>query len=731
MNIRYISLLITCALMTRLYSAKAQCPDTLACPATSTFFICDAGENDPGLWKSPLFRNVVFNVIDLHEASVNLSIKVADSCRDVRVAGFELWLDVNGDSIQETVVTPRNILSGGRIMFNNATKTNFIGGDTLLFDARALKPGFEFRFEQKNTYRNDSLIAQLGFNNPGQALNLAKIPTGIHRMVWYLTRGEQMITCEQRYLVRECIPPRIRCRDTLVRALPNRPDPSVTLRIADLLREVSDNLSPVARIRTAIRIVGDGTGFPRNAAGLPQDSVTLTCVHRDSALVEIWALDLAENADSCRTWVHLRDNNRQCPVRRTIFDLCAKTETGQSIYPVFYSMPAPFGSGKPAVEIGRSDTTGCLRIDISRPPVSEGASYRPRRTDNVLNGVTSFDLVQISRHILGIEALPNIYKMIAADINESGSITTFDIVQGRRLILGIDTVLESGQSWRFVRKNQTFPDANNPFSIGLQSEVRQEDLWGPSDGLFTGIKIGDVNNSATPNAQPAAVPRSTTYCSLPDVDLSAGQTMDIAIAPVDAAQWLSFQFALQYDPTQLVIERIQPGQLAALNGDNFAQPKPGRLTASWFNAEAQSVAAGQPLASLRIRALAPLRLREALRAAPQQMSAEVADETRTLQQIQWLYRAPSDKQGEGWAVYAPYPNPTTVGLRIPVQAPVAASLRLLIVDELGRQMHAETFDLAPGLQWLEAPASALPVSGVYRWRVEGSDWSRSGSVVRQ
>lgn len=42
----------------------------------------------------------------------------------------------------------------------------------------------------------------------------------------------------------------------------------------------------------------------------------------------------------------------------------------------------------------------------------------PERDDNHLNGVTTYDLVLISRHILGLEPLNTPYKMIAADVNE-------------------------------------------------------------------------------------------------------------------------------------------------------------------------------------------------------------------------------------------------------------------------------------------------------------------------
>ena len=47
----------------------------------------------------------------------------------------------------------------------------------------------------------------------------------------------------------------------------------------------------------------------------------------------------------------------------------------------------------------------------------------PKRNDNPWNGVSTFDLVMMSRHILGLESLDSPYKMIAADVNNSGTIT--------------------------------------------------------------------------------------------------------------------------------------------------------------------------------------------------------------------------------------------------------------------------------------------------------------------
>jgi len=83
-----------------------------------------------------------------------------------------------------------------------------------------------------------------------------------------------------------------------------------------------------------------------------------------------------------------------------------------------------------------------------------------------LNGVTTYDLVLISRHILGWEPFASPYNMIAADANKSGSITTMDILELRKLILGIYDELPNNTSWRFVDKSFVFSNPFNPFFPG-------------------------------------------------------------------------------------------------------------------------------------------------------------------------------------------------------------------------------------------------------------------------
>ncbi len=77
----------------------------------------------------------------------------------------------------------------------------------------------------------------------------------------------------------------------------------------------------------------------------------------------------------------------------------------------------------------------------------------PSRNWDWLNGVTTFDLVKINSHILGIEPLVTYNRLIAADANLSGLVTTADLVAVKNLILGNTTNIVANpaiESWQFI-----------------------------------------------------------------------------------------------------------------------------------------------------------------------------------------------------------------------------------------------------------------------------------------
>ncbi|KAA3632169.1 MAG: hypothetical protein DWQ02_15160 [Bacteroidetes bacterium] len=116
---------------------------------------------------------------------------------------------------------------------------------------------------------------------------------------------------------------------------------------------------------------------------------------------------------------------------------------------------------------------------------------------NHTNGVSTFDAILIQKHILGIQPLDSPYKMIAADVNNSGSISISDVIQLRKLILGNLEALPDNSSWRFIDASYVFPNPSSPWVVPFPEEIKINNISEDEFHLnFIGIKIGDVNGSA-------------------------------------------------------------------------------------------------------------------------------------------------------------------------------------------------------------------------------------------
>jgi hypothetical protein len=142
-----------------------------------------------------------------------------------------------------------------------------------------------------------------------------------------------------------------------------------------------------------------------------------------------------------------------------------------------------------------TDTLG--NFTFANIPAGGNYTLAPLRDTNDLNGVTTFDLLLISKHILALAPLDSPWKIIAADGNKNNSVTTFDIVEGRKVILGINSAFPANTSWRFFPASSIFPNPANPFANMPPESISISNLQNNVTGAnFWGVKIGDTNNSA-------------------------------------------------------------------------------------------------------------------------------------------------------------------------------------------------------------------------------------------
>ena len=129
--------------------------------------------------------------------------------------------------------------------------------------------------------------------------------------------------------------------------------------------------------------------------------------------------------------------------------------------------------------------------------VASGGDYVVRiDKDDTASGLSSADQIKIGRHKVGLEPFDTIYKIIAGDVNDSGSLTSGDQIKIGRFKVGLDASLTSGV-WKFFSSDAVL-DAINYLTTGL-SRVYANLAADAPDQDFVGVKMGDVNNSWTSN----------------------------------------------------------------------------------------------------------------------------------------------------------------------------------------------------------------------------------------
>jgi len=239
-----------------------------------------------------------------------------------------------------------------------------------------------------------------------------------------------------------------------------------------------------------------------------------------------------------------------------------------------------------------------------------GGSYdiRPEKNDDYLNGVSTFDLVIIQRHILGSESLDSPYKRIAADANNSHNITALDLIELRKLILGIYDELPTNDSWRFVSVDHTFADRDNPWVSDWPESYEIYELNTDMEIDFVGVKIGDVNGSAAVNLNGTNIEsrnRNELKFNVEALQLKKGERATVALTAENYNDIVGWQTTLSYDPAQLKLVDFGKGGLN-INSDihtNLSQSESGSVAISYVPELAETLTDGQLLFTVEVEAI--------------------------------------------------------------------------------------------------------------------------------
>lgn len=407
-----------------------------------------------------------------------------------------------------------------------------------------------------------------------------------------------------------------------------------------------------------------------------QTSLVFTCNDMPSVAVEIYSWDNAGNPyqvqldgtqggpnfDKCQTYILVQNN---------LEIACAESATIAGRISTGVGVPLP----GPAVrlsgpEVPEQQTQAGAGGVYELRNVQTGYDYTitPHWNEHPLNGVTTFDLILITKHILGLTQLDSPTKLLAADINNSETITTLDLISLRRLILGIDDAFTHNTSWRFLDADFDFPNAENPWMTLLPEAVSLNNLNSVEAGSvdFLGYKVGDVNNSVISQTlglrQIEIRDDRQVQIVLPDEHLTKGSQVSIPVSLSNTEAVAGFQFSLQWDTNHLEYEGVQGGLLGQGNwGVRFVED--GQLTASWNSPDGKLLAPSD-------RELALM-----------EVSFRVVKEGLAREVFTWGHFTPAEAYSEADEV---------LGIRLEFAAPVFPALATQLVGNYPNPFRTET-----------------------------------------
>lgn len=451
-----------------------------------------------------------------------------------------------------------------------------------------------------------------------------------------------------------------------------------------------------------------------------KDNVSFFCCDvNETILVIMRVYDYFGNFNDCSVSVVVQDNLNLCPPVVSTLNGSIQTENGVAIEGVSVNTVSN------GINLGTFLTTSTGNFTINNLNVSQKVSTYATRNDDAQNGVTTYDIALISRHILDIQPLPTTYKMIAADVNKDGEVNALDMLLMRRLVLHIIPNFPNNTAWRFIDKNYTFAHPTDPFSENFPEVIATNIFKGTNIANFVGVKIGDLNNSVIANNDlNALVTRGVNSnfelkITTPDKNLKAGETIDIVLH-TDNLTAQGFQFTLN-TIKDLEIRAVSKAGYSSKDFDisdtNFGLFE-NALTVSWNGKQTNSAT---DIITVTVRAKNNMHLSEALSIGSNITPIEAFDVDGKIGKVVLAILKDNSTPNTAhnyFKLYQNAPNPfdseTNIGFDLSDDTPI----KLTITNAQGQVIKVFEKKGVRGYNTINLNKSDIGTAGLYFYRLE-------------
>jgi len=455
----------------------------------------------------------------------------------------------------------------------------------------------------------------------------------------------------------------------------------------------------------------DGDGDDSLDTSEDLDKLDLGCEHIGTHTVRMWVQSESGTADFCDVLLIVQNNMGGCGDISGANNVTGRitTELGDNVEQV--EVTAQLENGQELNWI--TNASGAYGFAAA---LGTKVIVTPKKDIGDDNGVSTLDLVKIQKHILGKALLETPLREVAADANNDGKVSTLDLIEIRKLILGKADQFANVDSWRF------FANDNNVESYEV------DPINNPMVIDWTGVKIGDVNNSMDPSRSADRSGKSLVF-NVDNVELVAGNQYRVEFKADNFTDITGYQFTLNYDANAMRVVSFEGGALD-LTEDNFGLNRmaEGLVTTSWNVAEGITVDQDEVVFTLVVEALNAAELSDVVTVNSRVTAAEAYNSADQIHGVSLHFEAGAIVEG-GFALYQNEPNPFRENTLVGFNLPEAMSASVTVYDVTGKVLKVVDGDYGKGYNEVTFKRSDLNTTGVLYYQLDTEAFTATKKMI--
>lgn len=680
--------------------------------------------NDRCAQVAATYKDLVLSVVDSACYKVLRTWTVLDWCQydPNRLTG--IWTDEQIIKVQNTMGPVLEVCNDTVYCDNNAIEINGVcsGYAELIQQATDdCTPVDELEWRFRIDIFNDGTWDTIGFTNDARGY----YPVGEHRIHWIVSdKCDNESSCSYIFEVRDCKPPTPYCLNGITTVvMPS--NGCITIWASDFDAGSYDNCTDQEDLIFSFSIDTAET----SRTWCCDSMITGNILTRS---VRIYVTDEYGNQDYCNTYIVIRDNDNICPDSLVgsvkIFGTITSRADDQGID------RAKVNVEESSVGLQMKQATTQYNGDFTIDQLPMHMDYRvfPEKNDDLLNGVSTADIIEIQRHILGIDPFGDPLDLLSADINKSGHVSAKDLTELRKAILGLNKQFPNNKSWRFIPEGYIFQDPMNPWDCEEAIELYQveNDQWSKN---FTGIKVGDLNGNAKAKLSGGLSTRTTEVpfiLETKDQFFESGTRMEIPVRVSRIGKLAGIQMTVSLNTAFLELEKLT-GNILDIRPENLGLEwkDNGVLTISWNELDALDIKDGEVLFTITAYTKTSGRLSDHISINSDITEALFISGDLQEQPLELRFNGTDARLDNGYVLMQNRPNPFEDRTAISFILPKESDVTLTLFDVTGKVVYRIDRLLPAGThtEWIDR--EMVSGAGIYYYQLDAEGYTATRKMI--